>query len=405
MREGMAVVAPGAPGAEILLNGSPLGADPTPVMHGDKLRIGGQEITVADPRRAGQTAVVELSDLPGFEPGSGVPDPGPNAEAMAGQPPRIEPVLDPSAGPAPRLVSLMDGREYRIEVVPFVIGRDAVAEVVVESGEVSRRHAEIVTRPDGDVVVDLSSNGTFVNGRKIDARQVLKTGDVIKVGGEEFRYYAAEKPLPAPGANFRLADTMHGFQAYKRASPPSPFLAASEPPLARVLVKRGELEGQRLEVRTPVVNIGRADYNDLKLPDASVSASHAKLQLKEGVWVLIDLGSTNGVMVDGERVKGEAPLSPGATIEMGEVRLVFEPKDEGAPKEPRTKVLSPEMLASARENLAGQPPLPQRGELLRRGSPSRKPTTPAPTDRTKTAAYVMFALAVLIIAILVFILV
>jgi pSer/pThr/pTyr-binding forkhead associated (FHA) protein len=81
-------------------------------------------------------------------------------------------------------------------------------------------------------------------------------------------------------------------------------------------------------VRTPVVNIGRADYNDLVLPDPSVSTSHAKLQRREGVWVLVDLDSTNGTFVDGEPVKGDAPLAPGASVRFGDVQLVFEPTDD-----------------------------------------------------------------------------
>jgi len=83
-------------------------------------------------------------------------------------------------------------------------------------------------------------------------------------------------------------------------------------------------------VKTPVVNIGRADYNDLVFPDESVSTTHAKLQRREGVWVLVDLDSTNGTFVDGERIKGEAPLAPGAGVRLGEIALVFEPTDDAA---------------------------------------------------------------------------
>src|SRR5205809_1010545 len=104
--------------------------------------------------------------------------------------------------------------------------------------------------------------------------------------------------------------------------------AASGRPLASLLVRSGTLKGQRLLVRTPVANIGRADYNDLVVPDPSVSTSHAKLQRREGVWVLADLDSTNGTFVDGEQVKGEAPLAPGATVRLGDVQLVFEPSDD-----------------------------------------------------------------------------
>jgi pSer/pThr/pTyr-binding forkhead associated (FHA) protein len=100
--------------------------------------------------------------------------------------------------------------------------------------------------------------------------------------------------------------------------------------LGNLLVRSGSLKGQRLAIRTPVVNIGRADYNDLVLPDESVSTTHAKLQRREGVWVLVDLDSTNGTFVDGEQIKGEVPLAPGATVRFGEIGTVFEPTDEGA---------------------------------------------------------------------------
>jgi pSer/pThr/pTyr-binding forkhead associated (FHA) protein len=66
-------------------------------------------------------------------------------------------------------------------------------------------------------------------------------------------------------------------------------------------------------VKVPVVNIGRAEYNDIVIPDESVSTMHAKLQRREEIWVLTDNGSTNGTFVDGERLSGEAVLSPGRT--------------------------------------------------------------------------------------------
>src|SRR5437764_6904985 len=127
-----------------------------------------------------------------------------------------------------------------------------------------------------------------------------------------------------PGAGDRLRHTVHGLEAYV---PPSPRAAAGGS-LASFLVRSGGLAGQRLSVRTPVVTDGRADFTDLVVPDPSVSTSHAKLQRREGVWVLLDLDSTNGTFVDGERVKGEAPLAPGATVRFGDVQLVFEPTDD-----------------------------------------------------------------------------
>jgi pSer/pThr/pTyr-binding forkhead associated (FHA) protein len=88
--------------------------------------------------------------------------------------------------------------------------------------------------------------------------------------------------------------------------------------------------------------VGRAEYNDIVLPDDSVSTSHAKLQRREGVWVLVDLESTNGSFVDAERVQGETPLAPGALLRLGDVQLLFEPTDDtvDAAKGSSTKMMS-----------------------------------------------------------------
>jgi len=79
------------------------------------------------------------------------------------------------------------------------------------------------------------------------------------------------------------------------------------------------------------VNIGRGDYNDVVIVDPSVSTMHAKLQRREAVWILTDLGSTNGTFVEGEPLKGESPLGPGTTIRFGDVSALFEPLDDQVP--------------------------------------------------------------------------
>jgi pSer/pThr/pTyr-binding forkhead associated (FHA) protein len=77
--------------------------------------------------------------------------------------------------------------------------------------------------------------------------------------------------------------------------------------------------GQRFPIRVPVVNVGRAEYNDIVFPDDSVSTVHAKLQRREGVWIIADLDSTNDTLLHDERVSGGAPISPGARLAFGAV--------------------------------------------------------------------------------------
>src|SRR4029450_9468064 len=80
---------------------------------------------------------------------------------------------------------------------PLVFGRDAGSDVVVAGNEVSRRHAEIQTSRDGYVLVDLSVNGTYVNGQRVGRRHLPPRADVIRIGNDEFRFYADSAPAPA----------------------------------------------------------------------------------------------------------------------------------------------------------------------------------------------------------------
>lgn len=326
--------------AEILVNGVRLGAQPSPLLHGDKIEVGGHELLFVDERRIGSTHY-----MPAMAPGAGAVAP-----ARAQQ---------PTAATGGRLVSLTDGREYAVPAA-LVIGRDAACDVVVTNKDVSRRHAEILAGPTGYRIVDSSINGTFVNGQRVSGQVALSRADVIRIGDNEFRFYAdsgappaAPASTPAPGALRRLADTLLGVRpppaapgppvapppvspAPRAPAPVAPPALAARPgvppgPLAHVVIRSGVLRGQRLAIKTPVVNVGRADYNDLVLPDESVSTTHAKLQRREGIWVLVDLDSTNGTFADGERVAGEAPLAPGALLRFGEVRAFFEPVDSDQP--------------------------------------------------------------------------
>lgn len=347
--DGQVVITKAVPEAEVLINGVRLGAEPTPLLHGDKVEVGGQELTFVDERRSGSTQYVQAMNIPQAMAQA-------KAEAKGGK------ITTNTGG---RVVSLTDGREYAIAGASLVFGRDASCDVVVPGKDVSRRHAEIVQTPKGYLLVDSSTNGTSVNDVRVEGQRLLARADVITIGEEKFRFYAdtAAAPPPAtgnppagPAANApeavplppttqgaRLKETVHGV----RPAPPSPRPSGSA--LASFLVRAGSLKGQRIPVRTPIVNIGRADYNDIVLPDESVSTTHAKLQRREGVWVLVDLDSTNGTFVDGDQIKGDVPLAPGATVRFGDVSLVFEPTDDsaGVAKGGGTRVLEQMVMVPA----------------------------------------------------------
>jgi hypothetical protein len=79
-----------------------------------------------------------------------------------------------------------------------------------------------------------------------------------------------------------------------------------------------------------MVTLGRAGNNDLALPDRLVSKFHCYFRRIHRAWTLTDANSTNGTVVDGERLQPErmVPLRSGASIEVGSLRLLFlEPAD------------------------------------------------------------------------------
>jgi pSer/pThr/pTyr-binding forkhead associated (FHA) protein len=380
--------------AEVRVNGVRLGTDPIPLLHGDKLHVGAHEILVVDQKRAGSTQVFSAVELP---TGAGITG-APTRAMMAG-----------------RLVSLTDGREYQIADRPIVFGRDASSDIVVHGNDVSRRHAEIHPRPDGYVLIDTSVNGTYVRNERVAGELRLGRGDVIRMGTEEFRFYAdvapeaaAEETVPSsefpavapPGAEHRLNDTFFGVTAME-SQEARPAAEPHAAPLASVLVRSGVRKGDRYQIRVPIANMGRADYNDVVIADPSVSTMHAKLQHRGGIWMLSDLGSTNGTFVDGELASGEVPLGPGAIIRLGEVALSFEPLENGvveavsghtqvtrAPIEPTPFPVRP------------MEPMSTAAEPARRPAPSRskKPSPPRPAERSRASLYVLLVLLAVALA-------
>jgi hypothetical protein len=70
--------------------------------------------------------------------------------------------------------------------------------------------------------------------------------------------------------------------------------------------------------------LGRSREADIVLDDANVSRKHAEVRPSGGSWTVRDLGSTNGVKVNGRRIEGAQSLKPGDIIELGTSQATFE---------------------------------------------------------------------------------
>jgi hypothetical protein len=94
-------------------------------------------------------------------------------------------------------------------------------------------------------------------------------------------------------------------------------------PSARLVALDGPLRGRTFELASRTNSLGRGMQNTLVLADSHVSRFHARIDLEEHGFVLVDLGSANGTFVGGRRVTRH-PLEPGDRLQLGSSLLEFQ---------------------------------------------------------------------------------
>ena len=281
-------------GAAVKVNGVMLGVEPTPLMHGDKIDVSGTEVLFSVDKKVGATQFVSAADVANI------------AAAKRAGPARA------TANTGGRLVSLVDGKEYTIGSAGLFFGREAGSDIVVAQPEVSRRHASIAPNEQGYVLQDLSTNGVWVNGNRVQGSQLLSRSDVVRVGSEEFRFYAdvaamapkAPTPAVAPAAvPARPAPApMPTPVAATPAAPPTPAAAPAVPaprpaPAAAVAAPPPRAEPPTApkpapRVEPPTAPAGAKPATKPKKEAASVAAAEADAPAKSGgkpawIWIVI----------------------------------------------------------------------------------------------------------------------
>ena len=81
--------------------------------------------------------------------------------------------------------------------------------------------------------------------------------------------------------------------------------------------------GREIPVSDGDVVLGRSHSAGIRIDEETVSRSHALLSIREGRAVVRDLGSSNGLFVNGRKVVGQAPVADGDTILLGSAALVL----------------------------------------------------------------------------------
>jgi Protein of unknown function (DUF3662)/Inner membrane component of T3SS, cytoplasmic domain len=155
----------------------------------------------------------------------------------------------------------------------------------------------------GDVIVEIERGDGLDTGMFRVTAEVYTGGDVA----------------PAPSY-----EAPPGYPPYDQ-NPYAPQGAPPQAPVSGGPARSARLvsgDGRSYPLSIGSTVIGRGDQANMRLPDVGISRRHARLDFDGAQVVLTDLGSTNGTMVNGQRVSAVA-LNPGDMIQLGTTTLTF----------------------------------------------------------------------------------
>ena len=149
-------------------------------------------------------------------------------------------------------------------------------------------------------------------------------------------------------------------------------------PRVTITVPEKNAQPYRFQLDREVVSLGRGSENDIAIESGSVSIHHAEMRRIEGGYELRDVGSTNGIKLDGTRHE-VIPLRSGATVKIGDVSFDFMLSDEEREALARERPSEPSPILREQE-LSPRQPLPQRAAYI----------PPQPSGGTGLGAMLLF---------------
>jgi cell division protein FtsN len=260
------------------------------------------------------------------------------------------------------------------------------------SGAPQRVSAHVV--PKAQASFDEDEKTTIESGWEDEASTTVEQGEVA----EKIRSMGVETPMRMPArSNTGITSTNGGALDEltvddQRANNALSLLTPSLAP-ARIVVTAGNDKGQELEIRPgKQYTVGRAIDNDFVLTDIAVSRKHFDLRNENGTWIVVDRGSGNGTVVNGNIEDQPFVLMNGDAIEIGNTSFRFDHANQPArargsfdDEEPSTVAGKAVLREPLGEPLLRGDDLPLPG-MPERGMPSRPKTQPPPAPLPRSRA-------------------
>ncbi len=199
-------------------------------------------------------------------------------------------------GPSPN-------QDFNLEDNVLTIGRGRKNEIIIQDNEVSRTHCRLVRVLDDYEIHDLgSTNGTFVNGQKIDEsgwllseRCIVELGDSITLEYQPSENSTATLP-PIVSVTGALKEKIY-YLVIKQKSQETPEIYVLD---------------------RPTITIGRDTDNDIVLDEPEVSRHHMRLALEESGYTPEDLNTVNGTTLNTKPLLKKKRLKSGDVLAIGE---------------------------------------------------------------------------------------
>ncbi len=267
----------------------------------------------------------------------------------------LAPVIDPS-------LEIRLAETLLSQTKMMTVGRQPGVFLLIDEGTISRRHAEISYANGQYILHDLgSTNGTFINNVRLEpsSTYALKENDQVRFG-TTVKFTFLQRRLPeqiTPPAPVKVAAPTDSTVAIKRTTtnrqpPPvgQPVLNADaslslpgvtgaipvdnvatfkEGPALVILVESSSNGGKKSPKIFPLkkdkrVMLGRGKGNDIELLDVVVSRRHAEVfPGPDDLYIIRDLGSSNGVTVNQVKIEKPCILSHGDRIMLGSSHMIY----------------------------------------------------------------------------------
>jgi pSer/pThr/pTyr-binding forkhead associated (FHA) protein len=238
----------------------------------------------------------------------------------------------------------------------ITIGRQGGNVIRLTDRNVSRQHAILYSRDDKLSLEDLESyTGTHLNGQRIEGNSAIGQGDVVRIGDYELRILGegVSSDEPDDSQVTQIDRLLPGGIKIPAAALPGPIMEDDDDdqdptavinmraglgqqlgqesfeglldgPPARLVVVSAQLAGTEYTIDRSPARLGRGSECEVRVEHRSISRHHATIEVVEGHFVIKDVGSANGISVNGETY-ASVRLQPGDRIDLGHIQLRFFP--------------------------------------------------------------------------------